>query len=206
MHYEILDKSRTALLPKLAAFKKDFYLAGGTALTLQIGHRTSVDFDFFTDQPFDTETLFNIVQTLLPDATRIQEAEQTLGIVTGDGIRVSFYRYRYPLLNPCVETEHLRIASVLDIGCMKLSAIVSRAELKDYVDLYFILNEMSLPELLTASAKKMPQLDQNLILKSLVSFDDVIQEPITFQTGHQVSFDEIRNVLTKNVKDLQVIK
>ncbi len=202
MHYEALDEKRRALLPALGAFKNDFYLAGGTALALQIGHRVSVDFDFFTEEGFDTEVLYEQVQKTFGQVPRTQESVHTLAVVAENDVRISFMRYRYPLLAACVDTEHLRLASMPDIGCMKLGAIVSRAELKDYVDLFFILKQLSLTELLTDLSKKIPSLDQNLVLKALVSFDDIAREPIDFIKGNEVTFDEMRESIVQSVKSV----
>jgi len=200
MHYEVLDEKGKALLPSLGNFKKDFYLAGGTALALQIGHRVSVDFDFFTEKDFDTQELYERVQKVFGEVARTQESQNTLAIIAQDGVRISFMKYRYPLLDACTESEYMRLASMSDIGCMKLSAIVSRAELKDYVDLFFILKNLSLAQLLVKIEEKTPSLDQNLVLKALVSFDDVTMEPINFIKSYEVSFDEIRASIIKSVK------
>ncbi len=202
MHYEALDEKRQALLPALGAFKKDFYLAGGTALALQIGHRVSVDFDFFTEKDFETGDLYERVQKVFGPVPRTQESSGTLAIVVRDNVRVSFIRYRYPLLDTCVDTEYLRLASVSDIGCMKLGAIVSRAELKDYVDLFFILKHFPLVELLIGLSRKIPSLDQNLVLKALVSFGDVPTEPINFIKGNEITSDEMRSSIVTSVKEV----
>jgi Nucleotidyl transferase AbiEii toxin, Type IV TA system len=204
MHYEALDEGRRALLPALGEFKKDFYLAGGTALALHIGHRVSIDFDFFTDKDFDTEELYGRVQKVFGEVTRTQESQNTLSILVQDAVKISFMKYRYPLLDACVETEHLRLASVIDIGCMKLGAIVSRSELKDYVDLFFVLKNTSLTALLVKLAEKIPSLDQNLVLKALVSFDDIQTEPIDFIKGKTVSTNEIRDSIIKSVKAVPI--
>ena len=200
MHYEALGERRRALLPALAAFKKEFYLAGGTAFALQIGHRVSVDFDFFTEEDFETKDVYEQVQKVFGQVPRTQESSNTLAIVVQDDVRVSFMKYQYPLIDACVDTEYLRLASIPDIGCMKLSAIVSRAELKDYVDLFFILKHLSLTALLANLSKKIPSLDQNLVLKALVSFDDVSIEPIDFIKGNEVAFDTLREVIVESVK------
>lgn len=202
MHYEVLDEKRRALLPALGAFKKDFYLAGGTALALQIGHRISIDFDFFTEDDFDVANLYERVQAALGPVLRTQEAPRTLGVVAQSDVRMSFLGYAYPLLEPCVETEHLRLASLLDIGCMKLGAIVSRAELKDYVDLFFILSRIPLPDLIAGLARKTPTLDRNLALKALVSFEDVAQDPIDFTKGSAVTFPTIQKSIVEKVRAL----
>jgi len=202
MFYNILDTNRKELLPLLAPFKKHYYLAGGTGLALQIGHRKSEDFDFFTSQPFSTTDLFDEVQKNLVKHTlvKIQDEENTLTILVDDTIKISFFYYPYPLLEPLLQEECLKIASVADIGCMKLSTIVSRATLKDYVDLYFILKHVSLKELLEKSKNKHPTLDTNLTLKSLIYFDDVSTDPIEFLPDLIVSFDQVKIFLTQEVK------
>lgn len=204
MHYEALGEKRRTLLSVLGSFKKDFYLAGGTALALQIGHRISVDFDFFTENDFETEEMYGRVQEVFGEATRTQESSNTLSIIVQEDVRISFMKYRYPLLTVCVETEYLRLASLIDIGCMKLNAIVSRSELKDYVDLFFILERLSLTALLVKLAEKIPSLDQNLVLKALVSFDDIQMETIDFIKGNTVSIDEIRGSIIKSVRAVPV--
>ena len=94
----------------------------------------------------------------------------------------------------------LCIAPLQDIGCMKLSAILDRSLEKDYVDLYFILKQVPLAELLTLCSQKFPTLDSGLVLKSLVYFDDIAREPILFKEGNEVSFEEIRRFLEETVQ------
>lgn len=202
MLYNILDTDRKKLLPFLTPFKQHYYLAGGTGLALQIGHRKSEDFDFFTSQPFSTTDLFNKAEKYLVNSTlvKIQEEENTLTILVDDIIKISFFYYPYPLIESLIEEKNLRIASVMDIGCMKLSAIVSRATLKDYVDLYFILKRVSLKELLEKSKQKHPALDTNLALKSLIYFDDVSRDPMEFMPNNAVSFNRVKTFLIQEVK------
>ena len=83
---------------------------------------------------------------------------------------------------------------------MKLSAITSRSTLKDYVDLYFILKEYTLEELFNACKNKFPNLDLGLILKSLVYFEDIDEEPINFKEGNHVSLEEVKQKLTDEVR------
>lgn len=206
MHYEILDKNRIEILPLLREFRKDFYLAGGTGLALQIGHRDSIDFDFFSGLHIDTEKLFFRIKEIFigHKISKIQEEKDTLGIIIDDEIKLSFMYYPYNLIEKTIDSENLRIASINDIACMKLSAIVSRSVLKDYVDLFFILKEMSLMNLLQISNKKIPELDENLILKSLVYFNDVDQEKIIFKNNMNITFDEIKVDFVKRVKELNL--
>ena len=202
LHLNILDDQRRALLPLLKEFSSDgFYLAGGTGLALQLGHRDSIDFDFFKEGDFDTAILAEKIITTFSghSVTITQQERNTISCLIDNAVSLSFFGFRYELLEPLIESDYFTIASMVDIGCMKCAAITSRWVEKDYVDLYFILQRTSLENLINGCAKKYPSLDTALILKSMVYFDDVTEEPILFKEGHDVSFLEIQNFLMKNV-------
>ncbi len=201
MHYEILDARRQGLLPQLAMFKQQFYLAGGTGLALQLGHRESIDFDFFTGNDFAPSVLFTELCEAFRDkkVEKTQEENNTLTIIV-EGVSVSFFTYRYPLVSEVIEEPMLRVASVRDIGCMKLSAITSRSLFKDFIDLYFILQLHPLRELLANAASVTPTLNQAVILKSLVYFEDIREEPVVFCPGKQISLTTIQKYLQEQVR------
>lgn len=205
MHYHILDKARTELLPELARFKEQFYLAGGTALALYIGHRTSVDFDFFTERDFDTISVFSALRDACAgrDVKKVQEEKNTLTVFV-DGVQISFFAYPYTLIEPLHIEPYVNLASMTDIGCMKLSAVVSRSSVKDYTDLYFILKQCPLSELLIAARKKFPDIDVQLILKSLVFFADVRLEKLSFLPASAVSFETVKHDLIEKVKTVRL--
>ena len=117
-----------------------------------------------------------------------------------NSIKISFMRYPYELLKPLVPTEYFPIASEEDIGCMKFSAITSRSMMKDYVDIYFVLRKISLRDLLALTSVKFPSIDSNLILKSLVYFDDVVSEPIMYKENHDVGFEVVKKYLVQAVR------
>lgn len=202
IYWDILDQKRQAILPFFDYFKEDFYLAGGTGLALHLGHRDSIDFDFFSLNPFKTNELFRNVEQVFAghQLVKTQEEDNTLTIVVDDTVKISFFSYHYQLLLPLIETEYLKIASIEDIGSMKLSAITSRSVLKDYVDLYFILQRINLARLLQLTQQKLPTIDSNLILKSLVYFEDIQQEPIIFKHDHEVSFQTVQKFFNETVK------
>lgn len=201
MHYEILDKKRIDILPLLGRFKDEFYLAGGTALALQIGHRDSVDFDFFSTGDIDTVKLFSRVEEIFSafSILKIQEEKNTLTVLIDKTIKIIFFSYAYPLLDDFIEDEYFKLASIRDIACMKVSAILGRATNKDYIDLYFILQKMDLPSLLDAAQEKFPHIETNLILKSLVYFEDINPEPIIFKNNLNVSMEEVEGFLKRIV-------
>lgn len=203
MHIEILDDKRKDILPLLSKIEGGFYLAGGTALALQIGHRDSIDFVFFTDLGFDLEKTFDHIVNIFKDykVVKTYTEENTLYVLIDDNIKISFIKYNYPLIKGLVDFEYFRMASIEDIACMKFSAITSRQAMKDYVDLYFILKILSLSDLLILSDVKFSgQLDRNLILKSMVYFDDIGQEEIIYKNNNNINFEDVKKSLIKNVE------
>jgi hypothetical protein len=203
LYIDILDPARQALLPLLKPLKSQFYLAGGTALALQKGHRDSVDFDFFTPDAFDAVHLQQELNVLLKDYEIVvtQTELNTLSLLVNESIQLSFFSYQYPLVEPLVETPNIRLASIIDIGCMKLSAILSRSTLKDYVDLFVILHDITLKDLLKAASKKFPTIDSNVFLKALVYFEDIEDEPVIFQPGHFLDRTTLEKFLRETVRE-----
>lgn len=155
---------------------KSFYLAGGTALALQLGHRKSNDLDFFSQKYPLQENLIKAISTYRP--TIIQQATGTLDLLIDD-VKVSFFNYDYPLIKPLIQYRDIKLASSLDIACMKIVAIAQRGTKKDFVDLYFILQNEKLSTIYTAFEKKYKNTKyQKLhVLKSLVYFDDANDDP-----------------------------
>lgn len=196
----ILDKNRQRLLPKLAPFKDRFYLAGGTALALQIGHRKSIDFDFFTEKKFnETRLKLELLDIFKNEkVVMIQEAWQTIEIMV-NGVKLSFFYLPYPLLEKTLNDKNLRLASIVDIGCMKLNTIISRSVNKDFVDLYYIFKQVSLSQLLQKAKEKMPELNENLVLKSLVYFDELEIDPLEYLPGKAVDIEEVKKIISKIV-------
>ncbi len=143
------------------------------------------------------------IQLAFTDVTllKTQEAKNTLSCTAGGDIKLSFFGYPYPLIVPLHTEEGFQLANLLDIGAMKLSAITSRATIKDYVDLHYILQTISLSELLEACATKFPTLDQNLILKSLVYFEDIEEEPIMYMPTFELTQSQMESRLKHVVKE-----
>ncbi len=195
LHWNILDKKRTDILPLLRNFSEQgFYLAGGTGLALLLGHRDSLDFDFFTAGDFDTAELTKKLEYVFKghklSITQLQK--NTVSCEIDDTIQLSFFGYSYELLKPLVKSEYFEIASMEDIACMKLSAITQRNVEKDYVDLYYISQSIPLKDLIGLCLKKYPSFNEVMILKSLPFVEDVKKEHIIFKENHNVTLEEIK--------------
>lgn len=131
----LTDKAK-AIFPKLSRFRTDFYLAGGTALALQITHRVSVDFDLFTDEPIP-ERLLRTVEKVFAVHDREVMVNNTDELTVGiDGVKTTFLCYPFPPLLPLRYEEPIPLLSVKEILATKAYTIGRRGEFKDYVDLY----------------------------------------------------------------------
>jgi len=126
--------------------------------------------------------------------------KNTLTLIIDGNIKLSFFSYFYKLVEPLIEDEYFHLASMVDIGCMKLMAVVSRATNKDYADIYYILQQVSLKKLLDALQEKIPELDRNLVLKSLVYFSDISEEPLMFKKGKELGLETIKKFFVQEVK------
>ena len=135
----ILDKKRKNLLPLLKGFKNDFYLAGGTGLALQLGHRKSYDFDLFAFNDFKIHNLQCTVETLFNDwkVEILQLEADTLTILVNENVKISFFNIYNPTVKPLIESEWFFICHPLEIGAMKVAALL-RTAYRDYIDLFFL--------------------------------------------------------------------
>ncbi len=204
MHLEILDPKRNKLLSKLDFLNKQgFYMAGGTALALQIGHRTSLDFDFYTNKNFDSAKLYQELRKRFEKATLLQKAEDTL-IVKLDEVAVSFFYYPYPIVFLPAEIEGVRIASKQDIAAMKIIAISDRGTRRDFVDIYFLMKEFSLKEIFEFVKKKYPEFNIYVGLRGLAYFADAEKkQQRKLYLFKSVSWVEIKKFLIKEVRKFQ---
>lgn len=170
----ILNENQKKVLPRLSFLTKEgFYLAGGTALALQLGHRTSLDFDFYTLNHFNQDSLYQKIHEGFGDTvSKTSQAEDTLFCTIGT-VDCSFFTYSYKLLKRTTLLMGVAIASLKDIAAMKLVAISRRPAKRDYIDIYYLLNTFSLQELFEFSAKKYPNFNSYYSLKALTYFEDI---------------------------------
>lgn len=188
LQVETIHPTTLAILKELSALPalSEFQLVGGTALALQIGHRQSVDLDFFTPNiDFDEQSMLRALQEI--GKTVILNIDKNWLGIKFEGVKVDILKYPYPLLKPVIEENGIRLISRTDIAAMKLSAISSRGAKKDFIDLYFLLSEFSLSEMLTFYTDKFGIREHFHVIRSLTYFDDaeedvepVILKPVTW--------------------------
>lgn len=175
-HPKVLNKHQQEIVKQLKLPKEGYYyLAGGTALALQIGHRTSIDFDFYTQKHFDSAQLATSLKKILPSLKVHFQEEDTLRLEIGK-VELSFFYYRYPLIDPLKDFQGLTLASTKDIGAMKVAAIVQRGTKRDFIDIFYLLKEYKLNELINFAIKKYPGQQKIIMLKALIYFRDAEEE------------------------------
>jgi hypothetical protein len=173
----VLPPAQRALWPELRQLPRGFVLYGGTALALRLGHRQSVDFDFFADAPVDPEALLGGIP-LLGGATVRQKSPNTLTVVVKmpDPVKLSFFGLALRRVREPDSTDDgvLRVASLLDVAGCKMASIQSRSEAKDYLDIHAMLQAgLKLPEMLAAAqAVYGAQFFALISLKALTWFND----------------------------------
>lgn len=161
-------------LMKIPGFE-ELYLVGGTSLALQLGHRISVDIDLFGKTELSEFELNDVIQNL--GSVTLLNKSKNIKIYTINGIKVDIVNYPYKWIDTTLNIEGIRLAGKKDIAAMKLNAIAGRGSKKDFADLYFLLNEFTLAEMIKFYKEKYPEASEFLVLKSLTWFDDADLEP-----------------------------
>lgn len=175
-----------------------FYLAGGTALALQIGHRISCDLDFFSNQNMSNDEIISTIE----DYGKVEIVSQSKRILVLllNNIKVDFVRHPYSLLEPVRLIDKLRLAGLKEIGAMKLHAIAGRGRKRDFIDLFFLLKVYSLRELLSAYRAKFFDGNELMVLRSLNYFDDAEADPDILYINESIDWIEIKEGIKNHLK------
>ena len=197
MHKEILSEKQKALLTLIRQFSREYYLAGGTAVALHIGHRISIDFDLFKFSSVNhKKNIDKIAGTKLPyEVTRRIAGQMN---VTVHEVKITFLEYPFPV-NPESNFENvIRLPDLIDLAAMKAYALGRRSKWKDYVDLYFILKDYYSIEQISARANDIfDQLwSEKLFRAQLNYFDDIDYSEQVEYVATTVPGEEIRAFLT----------
>ncbi|TVP58203.1 MAG: hypothetical protein EA351_04135 [Gemmatimonadales bacterium] len=197
---EVMPLTQQVLLRRLGKIAADrgFYLAGGTALAIQVGHRRSVDLDWFSPSAIDPLVL----ATDLRDAgipIEVMDIEEGTLHGTAEGVKLSFLEYRYPeLVPPVVWPEyHVRLAGLEDLACMKLSAIGGRGAKRDFIDIFALgRSGFTVDQMLQLYGRKYDFTNFGHTVFALTYFDDAEQED-TPEMLWQVEWDEVKRALER---------
>ncbi|MEW6619527.1 MAG: nucleotidyl transferase AbiEii/AbiGii toxin family protein [bacterium] len=203
MFEKVISKATKSNMELLRLLCKDYYLVGETGVALQLGHRQSLDLDFFTPMDIDTNLC---IERLIEKGDFILEKKSpntVIGIF--EGTKVSFFKYPYPLLFSTKDFMGIKVADILDIACMKMDAISSRGSRRDFIDLYVICQQKRhLREILGFFREKYKSVNYNIIhiLKSLTYFDDADKEPMP-NLLIEIDWAKVKDFFESEVKEIK---
>jgi len=202
LYYQTVEPNTLELLKDLCFqdYLNQFVLVGGTALALQIGHRKSIDLDFFTTNDFKVGEL---IPRLLKDykLNPILQTEQTL-ICLINSVKVDFIRFKYPFIRPIITENGIRMLQIEDIAPMKIDAITGRGKKKDFYDLYYLMKQFSIEELFSLFLEKYPHQTTFHVAKSITYFADAENDPDPFVFDKNITWTKVKNAIKKEIRKL----
>ncbi len=200
MYKEILYPEQLKILELLEVFSDDFYLAGGTAIALQIWHRKSIDFDLFSSKPLKNQAIINTLKKngFEPSQILIDTKWEELTMII-DGVKVTFLYYPFDIpLDENISFEWIQLPNLQTLWAMKLYTLGRRWKYKDYVDIYFLLQQLSIWELSALTDEIFDWgYNEKLMREQLCYFEDIdFSEEVEF-LGEPISQEKIQKQLEK---------
>lgn len=203
MHHEIFNSEQLEMLPYIKGFQRSFYMVGGTAIALHIGHRRSIDFDLFTLNRLNKSRIKGkLLQIPFKQMPIFEDYDQIHLLI--NKVKITFFSYPYSIQHPIKIDSFITIPSLLSLAAMKAYALGRRAKWKDYVDLYFIIRDYYTIEEISLEAKNIfGQLFSEKLFREQLSFHKDIDytEPVEFLV-QPISEDVIKNFLIDKATDI----
>lgn len=196
MHLEILSKEQIELLPVLSQFKREYYLVGGTAIALHIGHRESIDFDLFKEKDIRKKDVYTKLKNL---DYKVSFADYNQINMLSKGVKITFFSFPYTVPVNSELKGFLKMPDLLTLAAMKAFALGRRSKWKDYLDLYFILKfHYSFIEVANkAKAIFKDEFIEKQFIAQLGYFKGInYDEEVTFLIPNPPSEDEVKSFLT----------
>ena len=196
-HKEVLNGKQTELLPLIGEFKREYYLVGGTAIALYLGHRRSIDFDLFKFAPLNRKKNLEKVQSSgFPSIVTWNVTDQ-MNLVVNE-VKVTFFQYPFQIKANNSFDNIIKLPELLNLAAMKAYALGRRSKWKDYVDLYFLLKKkFSIDEISQRAIEIYGDLFSDKLFRSQLSyFEDVdYSEEVDYIIPSPPSDDGIKQYL-----------
>lgn len=198
MHREILNDKQIQLLPLMAQFQREYYLVGGTAIALHIGHRRSIDFDLFKPSTINHKRNLDKLDASNFSHIVTRRVAEQMNLIIND-VKVTFFQYPFPI-EPIVKFDKtFRLPPLIQLAAMKAYALWRRSKWKDYVDLYFLLhNHFTIADITTCATQIFGELySEKMFRAQLCFFDDIdYTESVDYMISNPPTDDEIKQTLT----------
>ncbi|NQU82339.1 MAG: nucleotidyl transferase AbiEii/AbiGii toxin family protein [Parcubacteria group bacterium] len=205
MKIETIKSEQREIFPELKRFS-EFYLVGGTALALQLGHRVSIDFDLFTEKDLPKDLWLKVKRVFKNfKINRIVNTKEQLSIIVGT-VKIDFVSHKFPFILAPIRFKGVKIAKPAEIALMKAFTLNFRGTNKDYIDLYFLIKgkHITLEKIVKLGEKKYGQeFNFNLFLQQLLYYQDLKKENITF-LKKKVTEKEVYEFFKKEVTKMQL--
>lgn len=199
-----VERRTLALLKQLQQMSllQNSRLVGGTALALQLGHRNSIDLDFFGEFQ---NSYIDFLNTFNNEGLTVNSLQNTksIHIFEIEGVKVDIVNYPYKWLEDPIEDDGIKLSGLKDIASMKLAAITNRGTKKDFIDMYFLLQHFSLNEMLGYYKTKYNTNSIYNVIRSLVYFADAENDPMP-KMYIPVIWDEVKSVIKESVEKISV--
>lgn len=199
-----VERRTLALLKQLQQMPllQNSRLVGGTALALQLGHRNSIDLDFFGEFQ---NSYIDFLNTFNNEGLTVNSLQNTksIHIFEIEGVKVDIVNYPYKWLEEPIEDDGIKLSGLKDIASMKLAAITNRGTKKDFIDMYFLLQHFSLNEMVEYYKTKYDTNSIYNVIRSLVYFADAENDPMP-KMYIPVIWNEVKSVIKESVEKISV--
>lgn len=199
-----VERRTLALLKQLQQMSllQNSRLVGGTALALQLGHRNSIDLDFFGEFQ---NSYIDFLNTFNNEGLTVNSLQNTksIHIFEIEGVKVDIVNYPYKWLEDPIEDDGIKLSGLKDIASMKLAAVTNRGTKKDFIDMYFLLQHFSLNEMVEYYKTKYDTNSIYNVIRSLVYFADAENDPMP-KMYIPVIWDEVKSVIKESVEKISV--
>ena len=205
MHKEILSENQLELLHLIKQFIREYYLVGGTAIALHIGHRRSIDFDLFKYSTIKPKTIISKITAFNYPYTITRRVSEQVNVTIHD-VKFTFFQYLFKIDAKCKFEDYLKLPELIDLAAMKAYALGRRSKWKDYVDLYFILKyHFSIEQISKRAIEIYDQMFSEKLFRAQLSYfmDIDHSEPIDYMVP-SVPDDEIKMYLIDLATDIDL--
>ncbi|NOX47142.1 MAG: nucleotidyl transferase AbiEii/AbiGii toxin family protein [Chlorobi bacterium] len=199
LQYQAVEPATLGLLRKLQLkpYLDKFYLVGGTALAMHLGHRVSVDIDLFTLEDFNPDEILTYLSSDFNTIEPLIKTNNTL-LAEVEGIRVDLIKFNYPFQR-IIKEDDIRLLSLEDIAPMKLDAITGRGKKKDFYDLFYLLQRFTLSEMLDLHKQKYQHSTLFHVIKSLTWFADAEDDAEPLVLDKSITWQIVKSEISKAV-------
>ena len=198
LHLSTVDSTTLELLIKLQSIPilHNTRLVGGTALALQIGHRKSVDLDFFGTVDASKDELTMALEQI--GSLVVLKESPHIHIYQLNNVKIDVVDYQYFWIDDAVVMQGIRMASLRDIAAMKITAIIGRGTKKDFIDIAFLLQRFSINKILDFYSQKYPDGSTFMAMKSLAYFDDAEEDIMPYMLT-DISWEKIKSQILSEI-------